>query len=335
MHVVCCAGLAPPVADAVPQVTEIHGQFPSHSVPATAAAAQMAAAAAGHAQLQPDAHPQVTEMLGMFGASAGTAAGALLAAAAANGHLQNHAYSPGAAAAAAGLGATGSTLGDGGLPPLPHLHGIRVNHTYQQRPQFAAPGSSRTGPAASNGQIAAQGVNLASPSPSAYQYGGQWGGNLQIHGPRTATVDAPHFATHSRVRHSPPAVNFNPTAQGTGMVNDTSQIMPVAVAPAMLTAEGSVTPVAFDGTTAGSQLHLQEQQPCPASPSHAQGNSQLGQQDGSRGSPPAGMGRVGSVPPQDHNGATGDGGEAGVVEQEAHRSQHSLSEDAGALAVWR
>eukprot|EP00878_Enallax_costatus_P003047 GHUV01003246.1.p1 GENE.GHUV01003246.1~~GHUV01003246.1.p1 ORF type:complete len:1830 (+),score=721.09 GHUV01003246.1:181-5670(+) len=315
-------------ADAVPQVTEIYGQFANHSAPATAAAAQMAAAAAGHAQPQPDVHPQVTEMHGMLGASAGTAAGALLAAAAANGHMQSHAYSPGAAAAAAaaGLGATGSTIGDGGLPPLPHMHSVRAHHSYHQRPQFPAAGSSKTGAAASTYHIAGTGLNAVSPPSAAQQYGGQWGSNHHTHGQRAASADTLQFGTHSRAHHSPPAVNFNPTAQGIGLANGTSQTMPYAVPAIVLAA--AAPPAAADGVIASVQLHLEQQQLYPSSPTHAQGNSQLGQQDGSRGSPPAGMGRVGSVPPLDQGAAAG-GGELGVVEQALHRSHRTLSEDAG------
>jgi hypothetical protein len=74
----------------------------------------------------------------------------------------------------------------------------------------------------------------------------------------------------------------------------------------------------------------------PGSPSHdAQGNnnSQLGQQqDGSRGSPPLGMGRVGSVPPpEEQQGGAAAGHQEGLVVDQAlpAGSGHTVSEGAG------
>jgi hypothetical protein len=94
---------------------------------------------------------------------------------------------------------------------------------------------------------------------------------------------------------------------------------------------------------AGSVPYLQVEDAAasgPGSPSHdAQGNnSQLGQQqDGSRGSPPLGMGRVGSVPPpEEQQGGAAAGHQAGLVVDQAlpAASQHTASEGAGEQSVW-
>lgn len=367
-----CVGYTMPVADAVPQVTEIHGYFADHAVPATAAAAQMAAAVAAaaaataageHAHVHSDVQPQVTVMHGMLGASAGTAAEAQLAAAAAAAH--GHAHTPEAAAAIGpaaavgpltGGGITGSTLGDGRLPPLPHAHVGRAYISIQHRIHPPAAGNSRVSPGAAAGHAANHGLgpNFGSPPPGA--------------------------GYHGRAHYSPPAVNFDPhvqavtaaavgqgSAPGTGSVNaagedvveGTGNITPVvdadmpdgqqkgessfspvqpsaaAAAAAGLSAAivgEAASPLQFAaGAAAADQQHLGPQEQCPGSPVHAevQGNSQLGQQDGSRGSPPVGMGRVGSVPPPDVGAAAAGGGEVGVVEQQPPRSQHTASEDAG------
>lgn len=356
-----------PAADAVPQVTEIHGYFAGHAVPATAAAAQMAAAAAAqHAHVNSDVQPQVTEMHGVFGASAGTAAEAQLAAAAA-GHGHAHDFGgPAAAAASGAAGATGSTIGDGRLPPLPHVHSSRGYPAVQQRTAnaaaAAAAGTSRVG------QTAGGSPGMAmTPLVAGYHGISRIGSTRNMQAPRSASAEAPQAAVHGRASHSPPAVNFDPVEQAITvesgaagqLAEGNGHVMPEAGASLPIhqqqehydcstlhTRAADARPADdavadYDralpcGSEPVSHQHSeqQQQQQYPASPGDAQiqGNSQLGQQDGSRGSPPLGMGRVGSVPP--HNPGRANGGEAGVVQQQSPLcARRTLDEDAGELMM--
>ncbi|KAF6265611.1 hypothetical protein COO60DRAFT_864499 [Scenedesmus sp. NREL 46B-D3] len=401
--VACCRpGASGASTRCCPAGDEIHGHFADCQVPATAAAAAhlaaaAAAAAAGqqhqglgllhaHGYAQDVQQPQVTEMHGMLGASAGTAAEAQLAAAAAAAAAA-HAHHAQPGAAAAGAGAAGSNA-EGRLPPLPHAHGGR-GHGSHHRPAGAGSAAAAAAAAAAGSRLC-QGSSAAggvigdrhlvwSPPPG---QGGNWANShaqQHMQPPRSASGEGLHAGGHtSRAHYSPPAVNFTPLLQaaaaaaaaaagmlaeqgsapatGSG-IGDAAGGMPAAATegPFMHHQQDGLGPqqpqqpagAAELGTAAAagtaSVPYLQHQQPQdeyaavfgPGSPSHdAQGNnSQLGQQqDGSRGSPPVGMGRVGSVPPpEEQQGDAAAGHHAGlVVDQDVpDGAAHTASEGAG------
>lgn len=388
-----------PVPDAVPQVTEIHGMFAAeHQVPATAAAAQMAAAAAAAAgqhhhahhhqqqqqgqgqahdhqqqqqqsvhQQQPQGHsdvqPQVTELHGLLGASAGTAAEAQLAAAAAAALAASGGGTPAGSGSGtpAAVGSTGGPVTGDWRPPLP-----QAGHSWGLRGMAAAAAAAAGGAAIGigNGGSSTPHGRASGAGSSKAAAGAGAGGAAALPTPRSASGDAPTPAAAGvggRVHYSPPAVNFSPHAQdmqaasGGAVGGDAdfatnhssfagSGAMPEqhhnAAGAAAAAAAGS------DKLAGRGTLQQQEQQQevphAPASPAVAvvqECNSQLGQQDGSQGTPQgsAGLGRVGSVPPPEVQPAADaaaevEGPPAAAVGYEVVE-QHTVSQAAGECAA--
>lgn len=343
-------------------------------VPATAAAAQMAAAAAaaaaagghhhahhqqqqgqgqqapaGHAhgqqqqgqsveQQQPHGHsdiqPQVTELHGLLGASAGTAAEAQLAAAAAAQGAAGAGTPGGGSFGTPAAGSTGGPVTTGDWrPPLPHVG--------QTTRGLAAAAAATAPPAGGGGGSTGNANGAGSSTPQGRPSGA---GSSRAAGgfatPRSASGDAPQTPAaaaagaaagagphgDSRLQYSPPAVNFNPgqagllpaAADGSGAGHgmgsaagsgaSLEQQQQLAAAHGTASADGAAAqqhPGALSQLDQELAAHEQGEAgyPHPASPAVAvvQGcNSQLGQQqDGSQGTPQgsAGLGRVGSVPP--------------------------------------